>query len=187
MVIEKTSFEGLLIIKPKIFEDERGYFYESFNHRKFQEEIKLDINFVQDNESKSNFGTLRGLHFQKPPFAQSKLVRVIKGAILDVVVDLRSGSDTYGQHLSIKLSEEDKTQLFVPRGFGHGFLVLSEHAIFSYKVDNYYSANHDSGIKWDDPDLNIDWGLETQQIKLSEKDQNLQSFKHYALDPNFEL
>jgi len=185
MEIEETSINGPLILKPKIFEDERGYFFESYNNISFQESTGLEINFVQDNESKSNFGTLRGLHFQKPPFAQSKLVRVIKGRILDVVIDLRADSNTYGQHFSIELTEENKTQLFVPRGFGHGFLVLSEVAVFSYKVDNYYSSAHDSGIKWDDPDFNIDWGLEVGQIKLSNKDQNLQSFKHYTLDPNF--
>lgn len=174
----KTFIKDLFIIEPQVFKDERGYFMESFKESWFKNEFP-NISFVQDNESKSDFGTLRGLHFQTPPFSQTKLVRVINGEVLDVVVDLRFSSVTYGKHFSIILSEKNKRQLMVPKGFAHGFIVLSDSAIFSYKVDNIYSKNHDSGIIWSDPDLKIDWTLDNIAIKVSEKDKNLQSFDQF--------
>ncbi len=167
-----TKIKGLIILEPKIFKDDRGYFLETYNQKKF-EEIVGKVLFVQDNESKSSYGILRGLHFQKPPFDQAKLVRCIEGKVLDVAVDLRNNSKTYGQHLKVELSGKNKRQLFVPRGFAHGFLVLSEFAIFSYKVDNVYAPNYDSGICWNDPTLNIHWGVDENQILVSEKDANL--------------
>ena len=170
MKITTTPISDLVIIEPKVFGDHRGYFMESFNEEWFNKNIS-ETNFIQDNESKSSKGVLRGLHFQKPPFAQAKLVRVIQGEVLDVVVDLRKNSPTYGQHYSILLSSENKKQFFVPRGFAHGFVVLSDTAIFSYKVDNLYSPEHDSGIIWDDKDMNIDWGIESSMIQLSDKDK----------------
>lgn len=179
MIVESCAIEGVKILKPKVFGDHRGYFIESFNAKVFHELTGIDTNFVQDNESLSNYGTLRGLHFQKPPFSQAKLVRAITGVILDVVVDLRKDSKTFGQWHSEILSEDNKTQLFVPRGFGHGFVVLSETAIFAYKVDNYYNADSDSGIIWNDPDLNIDWQLDHDKIILSNKDENLQKISEY--------
>jgi dTDP-4-dehydrorhamnose 3,5-epimerase len=168
----KTEIPGLVIIEPKVFQDGRGYFYESFNQKEFEENIG-QIEFVQDNESKSVYGVLRGLHFQKPPFTQAKLVRCILGKILDVVVDLRSSSPTFGKHVAIELSSDDKKQLFIPKGFAHGFVVLSPEAIFSYKVDNFYSPQHDSGIYWNDRQLDINWKLPVEEIVLSEKDKNL--------------
>jgi len=160
-----------MIIEPIIFSDNRGYFAETYRKDKLEEAIGYSIDFVQDNESKSSYGVLRGLHFQLPPFAQSKLVRVIKGKILDVAVDIRKGSPTFGKYVSIELSEENKRMVFIPRGFAHGFVVLSDEAIFSYKVDNYYSKENDCGIAYDDPSLGIDWQLDTDSLKLSEKDQ----------------
>lgn len=174
----KTEIPAVVIIEPKVFGDHRGYFFESFNQKEFEENIQ-PIRFIQDNESKSTRGILRGLHFQKPPYAQAKLVRCIKGKVLDVAVDLRLGSPTYGNHIAVELSEENKKQLFVPRGFAHGFIVLSEEAIFSYKVDNTYAPSYDSGIKWDDTDLKIDWKIDKEDIKLSEKDEHLQYFKDF--------
>jgi dTDP-4-dehydrorhamnose 3,5-epimerase len=168
----KTEIPGLVIIEPKVFQDGRGYFYESFNQKEFEENIG-QIEFVQDNESKSVYGVLRGLHFQKPPFTQAKLVRCILGKILDVVVDLRSSSPTFGKHVAIELSSDDKKQLFIPKGFAHGFVVLSREAIFSYKVDNFYSPQHDSGIYWNDQQLDINWKLPVEEIVLSEKDKKL--------------
>jgi dTDP-4-dehydrorhamnose 3,5-epimerase len=168
----KTEIPGLVIIEPKVFQDGRGYFYESFNQKEFEENIGK-IEFVQDNESKSVYGVLRGLHFQKPPFTQAKLVRCILGKILDVVVDLRSSSPTFGKHVAIELSSDDKKQLFIPKGFAHGFVVLSREAIFSYKVDNFYSPQHDSGIYWNDQQLDINWKLPVEEIVLSEKDKKL--------------
>jgi dTDP-4-dehydrorhamnose 3,5-epimerase len=168
----KTEIPGLVIIEPKVFQDGRGYFYESFNQKEFEQNIG-QIEFVQDNESKSVFGVLRGLHFQKPPFTQAKLVRCILGKILDVVVDLRSDSPTFGKHVAIELSSDDKKQLFIPKGFAHGFVVLSAEAIFSYKVDNFYSPQHDSGIYWNDQQLDINWKLPVEEIVLSEKDKKL--------------
>lgn len=173
-----TKIKDLIILEPKISEDNRGYFIESYNQKKF-EKIVGKVLFVQDNESKSSFGVLRGLHFQKPPFDQAKLVRCIEGKVLDIAVDLRNGSKTYGQYLAIELSSENKKQLFVPRGFAHGFLVLSEFAIFTYKVDNIYAPNYDSGICWNDPTLNIDWGIDKSQIVVSEKDSKLTFFSDF--------
>lgn len=175
MEIIKTSIEGLMIIEPKIFEDERGYFMESFKES-FIEQNFPEINFIQDNESKSSYGVLRGLHFQKPPFEQTKLVRAVMGEILDVAVDLRTNSPTFGMWESIILSGENKKQFFIPKGFAHGFIVRSKHAIISYKVDNQYKPKYDSGIYFDDPDLNINWLIDKVDIKTSKKDQNLKSF-----------
>ena len=174
----KTEIEGLIIIEPKVFGDDRGYFFESYNQKKI-EDIVGKVLFIQDNESKSSKGVLRGLHFQKPPFDQAKLVRCIEGKVLDVAVDLRDGSNTYGQHIVIELSSENKKQLFVPRGFAHGFLVLSESAIFAYKVDNIYAPEYDAGICWNDPILNIPWGLDESDILVSEKDSKLSFFSDF--------
>ncbi len=168
----KTAIEGLVIIEPKVFGDDRGYFFESFNQKLFEENIGK-INFVQDNESKSSYGVLRGLHFQKPPFNQAKLVRCIEGEVLDVAVDLRKVSPTYGKWESVLLTGDNKKQFFVPRGFAHGFAVLSKKAVFAYKVDNWYAPDHDSGIAWNDHELNIDWKLEEKDVLLSEKDRLL--------------
>ena len=168
----ETKIEDLIILEPTVFVDKRGYFLESYNHAKF-EEIIGKVSFVQDNESKSSKGVLRGLHFQKPPFDQAKLVRCIEGKVLDIAVDLRNGSKTYGQYVTIELSGENKKQLFVPRGFAHGFLVLSESAIFAYKVDNIYAPDYDAGICWNDPILNISWGIDESKIFVSEKDSKL--------------
>jgi dTDP-4-dehydrorhamnose 3,5-epimerase len=167
----KADIPDIRIIEPIIFSDDRGYFEETYRKDKLEEAIGYSIDFVQDNESKSSYGVLRGLHFQLPPFAQSKLVRVIKGKILDVAVDIRKGSPTFGKYVSVELSEENKRMVFIPRGFAHGFVVLSDEAIFSYKVDNYYSKENDSGIAYNDPALGIDWQLDTDVLKLSEKDQ----------------
>ncbi|WP_435254338.1 dTDP-4-dehydrorhamnose 3,5-epimerase [Tenacibaculum sp. A30] len=172
MIFTKTAIPEVVIIEPKVFGDHRGYFFESFNQKEFEENIGK-INFVQDNESKSSFGVLRGLHFQKPPYTQAKLVRCIKGKVLDVAVDIRKKSPTYGKHVVVELSEENKRQLFVPRGFAHGFVVVSDEAIFSYKVDNLYAPECDSGIIWNDSKLNIDWNISESEVRLSEKDQNL--------------
>lgn len=172
MNIIKTEISDLIIIEPNIFKDQRGYFFESFNQEKFKKEI-ANVDFIQDNESKSTFGVLRGLHFQKPPFEQAKLVRCIQGEVLDVAVDLRSDSETFGKYVSILLSEENKKQFFIPRGFAHGFVVLSEFATFAYKVDNMYSPNHDSGIIWNDLTLNIDWKIDLNKLVISDKDKNL--------------
>ena len=171
-----TTIPDVYVIDPSVFGDARGYFLESFNLETFEENI-FPIKFVQDNESKSSKGVLRGLHFQKPPYAQAKLVRCIEGCVIDVAVDIRKGSPTYGKHVSVELSGENKRQLFVPRGFAHGFSVLSENAVFAYKVDNRYVPESDSGIRYDDKELNIDWGLTEEEIQLSEKDKNLSFFK----------
>ncbi|MDA8938700.1 dTDP-4-dehydrorhamnose 3,5-epimerase [Flavobacteriaceae bacterium] len=172
MKINKTFIEDLLIIEPQLFKDERGFFYESYN----KNNLDINIVFVQDNESKSYKGVIRGLHFQTPPFEQTKLVRCVSGNILDVAVDLRTNSKTYGKSFSIELSSENNRQLFVPKGFAHGFQVLSEIAIVSYKVDNYYNPDSDSGLIWNDKDLSIDWNLDLKPI-LSKKDLKLISFK----------
>lgn len=179
MKVIPTSINGLVILEPKVFGDERGYFLESFK-KQWWDEFLPGTTFVQDNESKSGYGVLRGLHFQKPPFAQAKLVRVISGRVLDVAVDLRVGSPTYGKHEAIILSESDKRQLLVPRGFAHGFAVLSDTAIFSYKVDNVYSPHHEGGIMWNDPDLAIDWQLNEANILLSAKDRELLKFSTFT-------
>lgn len=170
MEIIKTDIEGLIIIQPRIFGDERGYFFESFSQRDFETKVCKTV-FIQDNESKSCFGVLRGLHFQKPPRAQSKLVRVVKGTVLDVAVDIRKGSPTFGKYVSIELNEENKRQFFIPRGFAHGFVVLSEEAIFQYKCDNFYAPECEGALAWDDPMLGIDWQIFAGQMILSEKDR----------------
>ena len=172
----KTEIPGAYIIEPSVFGDHRGCFLESFNLEEFEENV-YPIKFVQDNESKSSKGVLRGLHFQKPPFNQAKLVRCIEGRVMDVAVDIRKGSPTYGKHVAIELTGENKKQLFVPRGFAHGFAVLSETAVFAYKVDNTYAPESDSGIRYDDQELNINWGLTENEVQLSEKDKNLSLFK----------
>lgn len=171
----KTDITGVVIIEPAVFSDKRGYFLESFNKKNFEDNIGK-IDFVQDNESKSSRGVIRGLHFQKPPFAQAKLVRCIKGSVKDVAVDIRKGSPTYGKYVSIELSEHNKKQLYIPRGFAHGYSVLSESAIFAYKVDNNYAPECDAGILWKDPDLNIQWGVNNDDILISKKDSKLPSF-----------
>lgn len=165
------SIPDVILIEPVVFGDERGYFSETFRQDEFEKAVGYNVNFIQDNESKSSKGVLRGLHFQLPPHAQSKLVRVVEGEVLDVAVDIRSGSPTYGQYVSALLNEKNKHQLFVPRGFAHGFVVLSEIAIFSYKVDNYYAPECDRGLKFDDDDLAIDWKLPEGELKLSDKDR----------------
>lgn len=167
-----TTIPGVVIIEPKVFGDSRGYFFESFNQDEFFRNVG-EYHFVQDNESRSSRGVLRGLHFQKPPYTQAKLVRCIEGEVLDVAVDIRKESPTFGQHVSVLLSGENKRQLFIPRGFAHGFVVLSEYATFAYKVDNIYAPSHDSGILYNDPALNIDWQIDDSLLLLSEKDKNL--------------
>lgn len=169
MEVVETNIEGVIIIEPRIFKDDRGYFFESFSQREFEEKV-CKTTFVQDNESKSGYGVLRGLHFQKPPFAQSKLVRVIKGAVLDVAVDIRKGSPTFGQYVSVELTGDNHRHFFIPRGFAHGFSVLSEEVIFQYKCDNFYSPQSEGAIAWNDPDLNIDWRIPVEEVILSEKD-----------------
>ena len=168
----ETNILDVIIIEPTVFDDTRGYFLESYNQNKF-EEVVGKVLFVQDNESKSTRGVLRGLHFQKPPFDQAKLVRCIDGTVLDVAVDIRKGSKTYGQHIAVELSGENKRQLFVPRGFAHGFLVLSDTATFAYKVDNTYAPEFDAGIRWNDKELNIQWGMEDSEVMISAKDAEL--------------
>jgi len=175
MNLIKTMIEGLVVLQPTVYKDNRGYFMESF-HKKNIINLIGDMNFVQENESKSCRGVLRGLHFQKPPYAQSKLVRCLKGSVLDVVLDLRKDSKTYGIFQTTLLTEENKKQLFIPKGFAHGFLVLSETAIFSYKVDNYYNSEAESGVLWNDSFLNIDWIIDKNNIIVSEKDKNLPPF-----------
>lgn len=169
MEVIKTALEGVVIIEPRIFNDARGYFFESFSQKEFDEKVK-PINFVQDNESMSSYGVMRGLHYQRMPYTQSKLVRCVKGAVLDVVVDIRKGSPTFGQHVSVELTEENHRQLFIPRGFAHGFAVLSETAIFQYKCDNFYAPQADSGIQLLDESLGIDWRIPIAEAILSEKD-----------------
>ncbi|MFA6830852.1 MAG: dTDP-4-dehydrorhamnose 3,5-epimerase [Bacteroidaceae bacterium] len=169
MDVIKTVIDGVVIIEPKVFGDARGYFFESFSQHEFDEKVRK-INFVQDNESMSSYGVMRGLHFQCPPYTQSKLVRCVKGAVLDVAVDIRKGSPTYGQHVAIELTEDNHRQFFVPRGFAHGFAVLSETAIFQYKCDNFYAPQADGGISIKDESLGIDWKIPTEHALLSEKD-----------------
>lgn len=172
MVFNKTFIDGVFIIEPKVFGDSRGYFFESYNQKEFEEKVG-PITFVQDNESKSSYGVLRGLHFQKPPFAQAKLVRCAEGEVFDVAVDLRQASPTFGKYVAVNLSGENKKQLFIPRGFAHGFVVLSQNAVIIYKVDNLYAPEYDTGIMWNDPQLNINWGIEEEDIILSTKDTSL--------------
>lgn len=170
MEVIKTKIPGLLLLRPRVFGDQRGYFFESFSARQFEEQV-CGTTFVQDNESKSCYGVLRGLHFQCPPYTQAKLVRVVVGRVLDVAVDIRKDSPTFGQHFSIELSDENKYQLFIPRGFAHGFAVLSTEAIFQYKCDAYYAPQSEGGIRYDDPSLGIDWCLPANDIILSDKDK----------------
>jgi dTDP-4-dehydrorhamnose 3,5-epimerase len=169
MIFIKTEIPEVVIIEPRVFGDDRGYFFESFNQKAFEENIGK-IDFVQDNESKSSRGVLRGLHFQKPPFNQAKLVRCIEGEVLDVAVDLRKESATYKKYVAVKLSGDNKRQLFMPRGFAHGFVVLSEKATFAYKVDNWYAPDHDSGIAWNDEEIAVDWQIAADEVQLSGKD-----------------
>ena len=171
MTVINTDIQGVVIIEPKVFGDHRGYFFESFSEKDFAEAVG-EVKFVQDNESKSSYGVLRGLHFQKPPHAQAKLVRVVKGRVLDVAVDLRKGSPTFGKHVAVELTEENHRQLFIPRGFAHGFVVLSDEAVFQYKCDNYYAPQSEGSVLWNDPDIGIQWGIPSEDVMLSEKDRN---------------
>ena len=171
MEVIRTDIDGVVIIEPKVFGDHRGYFFESFSERDFNSQVK-GVKFVQDNESKSCYGVLRGLHFQKPPYAQSKLVRVVKGAVLDVAVDIRKGSPTFGKHVAVELTEDNHRQFFIPRGFAHGFVVLSPTAIFQYKCDNFYAPQSEGAVAWNDPDLAIDWRIPAADVMLSDKDKN---------------
>ena len=171
MKITKTAIDGVFIIEPQVFEDERGYFFESWNAAKMKE-AGLDYNFIQDNQSKSCYGTVRGIHFQKGEFAQAKLVRVLEGTVLDVAVDLRRGSPTFGKYVAVELSAENKKQLMIPRGFGHGFSVLSKTAVFAYKCDNVYNKASEGCIRFDDPQIGVDWKINPQEAILSEKDKN---------------
>lgn len=186
MEVIKTAIEGLVIIEPKVFGDARGYFFESFSQREFEEKVRK-INFVQDNESMSSYGVMRGLHFQRPPFTQSKLVRCVKGKVLDVAVDIRKGSLTYGQHVAVELSEDNHRQFFVPRGFAHGFAVLSETAVFQYKCDNFYAPEADGGICILDESLGIDWQIPTDKVLLSEKDMKHALLKDFDSPFNIEM
>jgi len=183
MKVIDTSIEGAYIIEPRIFSDSRGYFFESYSQKEFDEKIG-PVRFVQDNESFSSYGVLRGLHFQKPPFAQSKLVRVISGRVLDVAVDIRRGSPTYGQHVAVELSGENHRQFFIPRGFAHGFVVLSETALFQYKCNNFYAPKSEGAIAWNDPALAIDWKIPADKILLSEKDRSHPLLK--GMEPVFD-
>lgn len=171
MEVLKTAIEGLLIIEPTVFGDSRGYFFESYNKQRFNEATGLDIDFVQDNQSKSCYGVLRGLHFQKPPYAQSKLVRCVRGKVLDVAVDIRKSSPTFGKYIAVELTEDNHRQLFIPHGFAHGFVVLSEEAIFQYKCDNFYHKESEGAIAWNDPEINIDWTIPFDDVMLSDKDK----------------
>lgn len=171
MEVIKTDIEGVFILEPRVFRDDRGYLFEAFSQKEFVEKVCCTT-FVQDNQSKSSYGVVRGLHFQKPPFCQSKLVRVIKGAVLDVAVDIRKGSPTFGRHVAVELTEENHRQLFVPRGFAHGFAVLSPEVVFLYKCDNYYAPQEEGAIAWNDPDLAINWRIPANKVILSPKDTN---------------
>ena len=171
MELIETLIEGVVVLRPRVFGDARGYFFESYSEREF-ERLVGKAEFVQDNESKSRYGVVRGLHFQKPPYAQSKLVRVVRGRVLDVAVDIRKGSPTFGQHVAMELDGEEKLQFFIPRGFAHGFAVLSDEAVFQYKCDNFYAPESEGALAWDDPDLGIDWRLPLGEVVLSEKDRH---------------
>ena len=175
-----TAIEGVIIIEPRIFSDSRGYFYESFSQRDFDSAIGKHIVFVQDNQSFSHYGVLRGLHFQNPPFTQSKLVRVIQGKVVDVAVDIRKGSPTYGKYVAVELTGENHRQLFIPKGFAHGFVVLSETALFQYKCDVFYHPESEGAIMWNDPDLAIEWPVRAKDIDLSEKDKHHPFFKEFV-------
>ena len=185
MEVIKTEIEGVVIIEPRIFKDDRGYFYESFSQREFEEKV-CRTTFVQDNQSKSSYGVVRGLHFQKPPYSQSKLVRCIKGAVLDVAVDIRKGSPTFGKHVAVELTEDNHRQFFVPRGFAHGFAVLSDEAVFQYKCDNFYNKESEGSVAWNDPELAIDWRIPAEKVLLSEKDKQSKTISDadYLFDYN---
>lgn len=180
MQVIPTDIQGVFIIEPRVFGDARGYFFESFNARDFARETGIEVDFVQDNESFSRYGVLRGLHFQMPPYAQAKLVRVVQGAVLDVAVDLRSGSPTYGQHVAAELTAENHRQFFMPKGIAHGFSVLSPEVIFQYKCDEYYHPESEGALAWDDPDLAIDWKLPADKVLLSEKDKHHPAFRSFS-------
>lgn len=186
MEVIRTAIDGVVIIEPRIFRDARGYFFESFSQREFDEKVR-PVRFVQDNESMSSYGVMRGLHFQRPPYTQSKLVRVVKGAVLDVAVDIRKGSPTYGQHVAVELTEENHRQFFVPRGFAHGFAVLSQTAVFQYKCDNFYAPEADGGISILDDTLGIDWKIPVQQALLSEKDIRHACLKDFDSPFDFDM
>ncbi len=171
MNVQKTAIDGVYIIEPRLFGDNRGYFFESFNEKEFNEKVGC-VKFVQDNESRSCYGVVRGLHYQKPPFAQSKLVRVVSGRVLDVAVDIRKGSPTFGQHVAVELTAENHLQFFLPKGMAHGFSVLSEDAVFQYKCDSFYAPQSEGALAWDDPDLNINWRIPADKVILSEKDRH---------------
>mgnify|MGYP002521666297 CR=1 FL=1 len=181
MIYNETFIKGVFIIEPKVFKDSRGYFFEAWKQQEFVDHVG-DVAFIQDNESKSSFGVLRGLHYQKGEFSQAKLVRVIKGKVLDVAVDIRRDSPTFGKHVMVELSDENKLQLFIPRGFAHGFLVLSDEAVFTYKVDNVYAPQAEAGIRWDDPDLAIVWPIDPKLVSTSEKDLVQPMFKDLSQD-----
>lgn len=182
MIFTRTTIPDVIVIEPKVFGDERGYFVETFRQDKFEEFLGFNVNFCQDNESRSKHGVLRGLHYQLPPFAQSKLVRVIDGRVLDVAVDIRVGSPTFGEYVAVELNGKNKKQMFIPRGFAHGFVVLSETSTFAYKVDNYYAPECDSGIAYNDKNLKIDWQVASELLHLSEKDT-----KQPKLEDTFDL
>lgn len=188
MNVIKTEIEGVVIIEPRVFADARGYFFESYSKREFDEKVR-PTDFVQDNESCSTYGVMRGLHFQKPPYAQSKIVRCVKGAVLDVSVDIRKGSPTYGRHVAVELTEDNHRQLFIPRGFAHGFAVLSDIAVFQYKCDNYYHPEADGGISIIDDSLGIDWHIDPAEAILSEKDMKHQLLRDFdsPFDYNIDL
>ena len=179
MKIKETHIPGLLVVEPQVFGDSRGYFFESFNAAKFAEQTGIDTQFVQDNESCSSYGVVRGLHMQLPPHAQAKLVRVVEGRVLDVAVDLRKDSPTFGKHFAIELTGENHLQVYIPKGFAHGFSVLSETAVFQYKCDGYYAPASEAAIAWNDPDLAIDWKLPIEAVVLSDKDRNHPSLKEF--------
>lgn len=179
MEVIKTPIEGVVIIKPRVFEDARGYFFESYNKKAFDEALGREVDFVQDNQSKSSKGVMRGLHFQRPPFAQAKLVRCVRGRVIDVAVDIRKGSPTYGQHVAVELTEDNHLQFFIPRGFAHGFAVLSEEAVFQYKCDNYYAPEVDGGISIEDDSFGIDWKIAVEEALLSDKDKKHPLFKDF--------
>lgn len=170
MNVIQTPIDGVVIIEPRLFKDARGYFFESFSEKDFNAQVR-EVHFVQDNESKSSYGVLRGLHFQKPPYAQSKLVRVVRGAVLDVAVDIRKGSPTFGRHAAVELTEDNHRQFFIPRGFAHGFAVLTDEVVFQYKCDNFYAPQSEGAIAWDDPELGIDWKIPAADVILSDKDR----------------
>ena len=176
MNIIRTEIPDVVIVEPRVFGDNRGYFFESCSERDFVSQVRK-VRFVQDNESRSSYGVVRGLHYQKPPFSQSKLVRVISGKVLDVAVDMRKGSPTYGKHVAVELSGENKRQMFIPRGFAHGFAVLSDDVVFQYKCDNFYAPSSEGAVAWDDPELGIEWGVPQAKVVLSDKDRSHPLFK----------